>query len=84
LSLLYYLHHLTVEIIAQWVSTLSEPHMKAPERSPYYEFSFISANIPHAIEVEFSHNPDLYNGGIGKIYVANPGGDLKSLFWSDN
>lgn len=35
--------------------------------------------VPYSIQVEFSHTPD-----VGKAWVVNPRGDLKSIVWSDD
>ena len=62
---------------------LTASQMSSMGRSPHVEVSFTSATIPHAIEVQLSHDPDLDNGGAGRLHVVNTRGDLKSMFWSD-
>jgi hypothetical protein len=54
------------------------------ERVEHFVVSFSAGVIPHAIQIDFSHDPDAANGGVGKAYVSNPRGDLKSVMWNDN
>ncbi len=58
--------------------------LESMERVQNYQVLFDSLIIPYAIQVEFSHLPDLDNGGSGKAYVVNPRGDLKNVSWSDD
>ncbi|MDH5571629.1 MAG: hypothetical protein OEY89_07680, partial [Gammaproteobacteria bacterium] len=54
------------------------------ERIEHFVVSFSASIIPHAIQVDFNHDPDAANGGTGKAYVSNPRGDLKSITWNDD
>lgn len=53
-------------------------------RTPHQTVSFSSATIPYAIELNFSHDPDITVGGTGKATVINPLGYKKSLQWKDD
>lgn len=63
---------------------LFQNQLAALERVGHYVISFIAATIPHAMQLQFSHNPDAANGGSGVAYVVNPRGDLKNALWSDD
>jgi len=63
---------------------LTETQFAALERIDHFVVSFTGDVKPHAIQVDFTHDPDVNNGGVGKAYVSNPRGDLKSIIWSDN
>jgi len=56
----------------------------ALERGAYYNISFSGSTVPHAIEINMTHNPDVDNGGAGRAYVVNPRGDIKNINWSDD
>jgi len=54
------------------------------ERVDHFVISFSASVIPHAIQINLSHDPDAATGGVGKAYVSNPRGDLKSIMWNDD
>ena len=54
------------------------------ERVDHFVVSFSGSVVPHAIQINFSHDPDAETGGVGKAYVSNPRGDLKSILWNDD
>ena len=64
--------------------SLNINQLKSMERVSNYVVSFSSSTIPYAIQAEFTHFPDMLNGGTGTTYVINPRGDLKGLNWSDD
>ena len=66
------------------LGSLNPNQLQSMERVQNYQVLFDSAVIPYAIQAEFSHLPDLNNGGTGKAYVVNPRGDLKNISWSDD
>lgn len=53
-------------------------------RVSHYTIDFASGVIPFAIQVDFTHDPDVDHGGAGRAYVVNPRGDIKNVTWSDN
>lgn len=60
--------------------------LKALEPSARYKVSFSSyldSNgmevVPHAIQAEFSHTPN-----VGKPWIVNPRGDIKNVIWNDD
>ena len=54
------------------------------ERAPHYTITFTGSRVPHAIEVTFTHDPDLIGGGTsGVTYVTSPRADIKNISWSD-
>lgn len=66
------------------LGAISEIQIESLSRSPHVEVSFSSTIIPHAIEVRLSHNPDMDNGGTGRLHIVNTRGDIKNILWSDN
>lgn len=66
------------------LGALSEIQIESLSRSPHVEVSFTSAILPHAIEVLLSHDPDMDNGGTGRLHIVNTRGDIKNILWSDN
>lgn len=63
---------------------LNTDQFAALERVDHFVVSFSGNVIPHAIQVSFSHDADVTSGGLGKVYVSNPRGDLKSISWNDD
>jgi hypothetical protein len=54
------------------------------ERAPHYTVTFSGTTVPQAIQVDFSHDPDRENGGVGQAYVVNPRGDVNNIAWTDD
>ena len=55
------------------------------ERAPHYTISFSGTEVPHAIQIDLTHDPDQSSGGSGKPYVVGSrGSDVKSAIWSDD
>ena len=44
---------------------------------------FSGAPVPHAIEINLTHDPDRDNGGAGRPFVTSSRNDIKSISWSD-
>ena len=63
---------------------LQRADLASLERLSHYVISFTGGTIPYAIEIKLAHDPDKDNGGVGRAHVINPGGALKSLFWTDD
>ena len=64
---------------------LSRDHLKLLERSSYYQIDFTGgAEIPTAISLEMTHDPDIDNGGVGRAFVVNPRGEMKNIHWVDD
>jgi hypothetical protein len=53
-------------------------------RVPNQTVSFTGSTIPNAIQIDLAHDPDRDNGGVGKAYVVNTRGDIKSIAWRDD
>ncbi|MDH5595081.1 MAG: hypothetical protein OEY68_11885 [Gammaproteobacteria bacterium] len=66
------------------IGVLSRQQVQAMERANHSTISFTGSTIPHAIEINMTHNPDVDNGGAGRAYVVNPRGDIKSVNWTDD
>ncbi len=60
---------------------LTQNQLRALERVDNYRVTFSGEVVPHAIQVDFRHDPDRDFGGLGKAYVVNPRGDVKSVIW---
>ncbi len=72
-------------LAAQGLETgLSTPQKHTLERAPHYVVDFSSDAVPYGIQVDFSHDPDVGNGGAGRAYIVNPRGDIKSVNWKDD
>jgi len=55
------------------------------ERAPHYAVSFSGTELPYAIQVDLTHDPDESTGGTGKPYiVSSRGNDIKSASWADD
>ncbi len=63
---------------------LIDGYLKAMERSPHYTITIEGSTVPYAVELNFTHDPDLDNGGTGKAYVSSPRGDLNNISWKDD
>lgn len=63
---------------------MNPDQFSAMERVDHFVISFSSPVIPYAIQVDFTHDADVNNGGTGKAYVSNPRGDLKNITWKDD
>lgn len=63
---------------------LNDDMLDSLSRSTHTEVSFDAVTLPHAIEVNFTHDPDKSVGGIGEAFVVNPLGYRKNISWSDD
>ena len=53
-------------------------------RVPHYTINLQSTQVPYAIELSLTHDPDSATGGTGKAFAVNPIGYQKNLAWSDD
>ena len=49
------------------------------ERAPHSLLIFSGPTIPHSMQLTFAHTPS-----VGKTWIVNPRGDIKSVEWTDN
>lgn len=88
-------HTVPVEIIpgqgspadfaAENTGALSATQLHSMERRPSYTVRFSGlAEVPAAIDLKLSHDPDESQGGTGKPLVVNPRGEMKNISWSDD
>ena len=70
------------EVAPEYRFTVEDSHFQAMERVDHYVVSVSAATVPHAIQVELTHNPDAAHGGTGTPYVINPTGHIKNLSWA--
>ena len=63
---------------------LNENMLDSLSRTSHSTVNFSSSTIPHAIEINFTHDPDNSVGGSGRAFVVNPLGYRKNLHWSDD
>lgn len=64
---------------------LEASQFKAMERADHYTVNFTGGSeVPAAIQITLTHDPDSDNGGTGQVYVIPPRGDLKSINWTDS
>jgi len=54
------------------------------ERAENFAIELAGTTVPYALQIDFTHDPDATIGGVGKPYVLNPRGDIKSVAWSDD
>lgn len=59
--------------------SLSSEMISTLERAPATSVSFSGPTIPYGIQIELSRD-----SGVGKPWVANPRGDIKTVNWSDD
>ena len=67
--------HQNVTIVSEMIKTM--------ERADHYEISFQASPVPYAIQIDFKHDADVDNLGVGRAHVVNPRGDIKTVSWSD-
>ena len=53
-------------------------------RVNHYTVEFDGQVLPYSIQIEFDHDADRANGGVGSAFVVNPLGYIKNAAWSDN
>lgn len=70
--------------LAKDTGSLSDSQIQSLERANHSTISFTGATIPQAIEINMTHDADVDNGGVGRAYVVNPRGDIKSINWTDD
>lgn len=63
---------------------LSAVQLSSLERAVHYEIRFTGSSVPYAMELRFTHAPDVDHGGAGRAHVVNPRGEMKNLQWSDD
>lgn len=61
---------------------LIDEHFQSMERTSHYVVSVAGSTVPHAIQVDLTHDPDEAHGGTGTPYVVNPIGHIKNLSWA--
>lgn len=54
------------------------------ERAENYSIDFTGTTVPHALQVDFLHDPDDSLGGTGRPHVINPRGDMTNVAWTDD
>lgn len=63
---------------------LEDQHMQAMERVPHLTVNFTGTTVPHAIQLELSHDTEDPEGAGTRAYVSNPVGHIKSVTWADD
>jgi hypothetical protein len=64
---------------------LQRVHLAALERASHYTVTLSGTGaIPHAVQLDFTHDPDADNGGVGKAYVVEPISGVKNISWTDD
>lgn len=64
--------------------SLGPTQLASLERATHSTISFNGTTIPYSIQVKLIHDPDEVSGGVGRPYVINTRGDIKSVNWSDD
>ena len=63
---------------------LEDQHMQAMERVPHVTVNFTGTTVPHAIQLDLSHDAEDPEGVGTRAYVSNPVGHIKSVTWADD
>jgi len=63
---------------------LTPVQLASLERVPHYVIAMSGTVVPHALQLELTHDPSLAVGGAGAVFVVNPRGELKNLNWRDD
>jgi hypothetical protein len=63
---------------------LNEDMLRSLSRVSHTVVDVVSATLPYAVEMTFTHDPDITIGGTGKYSVINPTSGRKTLQWSDD
>lgn len=63
---------------------IGSDQMASLERVGHYTISFDGPTIPYSMQITLTHSPDVDHGGVGRAYVVNPRGDVKSVAWADD
>lgn len=63
---------------------LDDNMLDSLSRSSHSTVNITSTVIPNAVEITFTHDPDVTVGGTGKAFIVNPLGYRKNLHWSDD
>jgi hypothetical protein len=70
---------------AELAGNLLRKHLASLERASHFTVTLSgSGAIPHAVQIDFTHNPDAAHGGVGKPYVVEPISGLKNISWHDD
>lgn len=66
------------------VGPLDRGYLASLERASHYTITLSgSGEVPHAVQFDFVHDPDVDNGGTGKAYVVEPISGVKNISWTD-
>jgi hypothetical protein len=63
---------------------LSKNMLDSLARANHITVMIDSPTIPHAVELNFTHDPDETAGGTGRAFIVNPLGYRKNLAWNDD
>ena len=64
---------------------LQRVHLASLERASHYTVTLSGTGaVPHAVQLDFTHDPDADNGGAGKAYVVEPISGVKNISWTDD
>lgn len=61
---------------------LQDSHFQSMERADHFVISFSAVTVPHAIQIDLTHDQDEAHGGAGTPYVVNPVGHIKNVSWA--
>ena len=75
----------THDFEAQIAGPLLRQHLASLERASHYAVTLSgTGQVPHAVQLDFTHDPDVNHGGAGKAYVVEPISGVKNITWSDD
>jgi hypothetical protein len=73
------------EFEAQVAGQLQRQHLASLERASHYAVTLSGTGpIPYAVQMDFTHDPDVDHAGVGRAYVVEPISGVKNITWSDD
>jgi hypothetical protein len=76
------------DLEAEFAGPLQRLHLASLERASHYTVTLSgTGDVPHAVQLDFTHDPDMDHGGgpdAGKAYVVEPISGVKNISWTDD
>lgn len=71
-------------LVAELNGPLTAVQLASLERVSHYSIAISGTVIPHALQLDLSHDPTQAVGGSGAVFVVNPKGEVKNINWHDD
>jgi len=69
---------------AEGLGPMSREQLASLERTSHFAVTLSGSTIPHAVQLDFMHDPDVDNSGTGKAYIVEPISGVKNISWTDD